>query len=291
MEKPLVSVLLASYNHQNFVEASVRSIINQKGVSFELIVIDDGSSDDSPKILERLAAELNFKYIHRKNCGLIQTLNQMLELAQGKYYCTFASDDIMPPNRLKWQSEFLENHPKNVACFGQVKSMTVDGIVADFVDDVYLKAVPKINFKDFFLGKKPLHGCAEMFVTDAVKNLGGYDSKYFFEDYPLFLKILDQYGSQPVLKDLVCCYYRIHGNNLHANHNRMYAEFFKIILAYKNNPLYKQAEKNWKANWFSALAFSQKKEAIKKLPYLATFSLAFFKRFPKLFIPQKFLKY
>ena len=288
---PMVSVLLASYNHEKYVESAVRSVMEQKGVAFELIVLDDGSKDKSPEILEKLSAELKFRYIHRENKGVVATLNEMLELARGKYFCTFSSDDIMPPDRLRKQSDYLVSHPKAAGCFGQVKPMSENGIVSENLDPVFLKSVPEIRFEEFFLGLKPLHGCAEMFVTEKVRRLGGYDTRFFFEDYPLYLKVLYEYGPQPVLPDIVCCHYRDHGNNMHANHNRMYAEFLRIIELYKDHKLYSQAVKNWKANWFSALAYAQKGEALKRLPQLATFSAAFFKRLPKLFIPRMFLKY
>lgn len=288
---PMVSVLLASYNHEKYIEAAVRSVMEQKGVAFELIVLDDGSKDKSPEILEKLSAELKFRYIHRENKGVVATLNEMLELARGKYFCTFSSDDIMPPDRLRKQSDYLVSHPEAAGCFGQVKPMSENGIVSENLDPVFLKSVPEIRFEEFFLGLKPLHGCAEMFVTEKVRRLGGYDTRFFFEDYPLYLKVLYEYGPQPVLPDIVCCHYRNHGNNMHANHNRMYAEFLRIIELYKDHKLYSQAVKNWKANWFSALAYAQKGEALKRLPQLATFSAAFFKRLPKLFIPRMFLKY
>ncbi|WP_294652711.1 glycosyltransferase [Fibrobacter succinogenes] len=288
---PVVSVLLASYNHEKYVEAAVRSVMEQKGVAFELIVLDDGSKDKSPEILKKLSAELKFRYIHRENKGVVATLNEMLELARGKYFCTFSSDDIMPPDRLKKQSDCLMAHPEAAGCFGQVKPMSENGIVSENLDPAFLKSVPEIKFEEFFLGLKPLHGCAEMFVTEKVRRLGGYDTRFFFEDYPLYLKVLYEYGPQPVLPDIVCCHYRDHGNNMHANHNRMYAEFLRIIELYKDHKLYPQAVKNWKANWFSALAYAQKGEALKRLPQLATFSSAFFKRLPKLFIPRMFLKY
>ena len=268
-----------------------RSVMEQKGVAFELIVLDDGSKDKSPEILEKLSAELKFRYIHRENKGVVATLNEMLELARGKYFCTFSSDDNMPPDRLRKQSDYLVSHPEAAGCFGQVKPMSENGIVSENLDPVFLKSVPEIRFEEFFLGLKPLHGCAEMFVTEKVRRLGGYDTRFFFEDYPLYLKVLYEYGPQPVLPDIVCCHYRDHGNNMHANHNRMYAEFLRIIELYKDHKLYSQAVKNWKANWFSALAYAQKGEALKRLPQLATFSAAFFKRLPKLFIPRMFLKY
>ena len=287
---PVVSVLLASYNHEKYIEASVRSVMSQKGVAFELIVLDDGSKDRSPEILEQLSAELKFRFIHRENKGVVATLNEMLELARGKYFCTFSSDDIMPPDRLKKQSDYMLSHPNAVACFGQVKPMSEDGVVEDHVDEVYMQAVPEIHFEEIFLGEKALHGCAEMFVTEKVRQLGGYDTRFFFEDYPLYLKVLYEYGPQPVSADIVCCYYRDHGDNMHFNHSRMYSEFLRILGLYKEHRLYRQALKNWKAKWFSALAYAQKGEALKLLPQLASLSPAFLKRLPKLFIPRFLLK-
>ena len=287
---PVVSVLLASYNHEKYVEAAVRSVMEQKCVPFELIVLDDGSKDSSPEILEKLSAELKFRYIHRENKGVIATLNEMLELARGKYFCTFSSDDIMPPDRLKKQSDYMLSHPNAVACFGQVKPMSEDGVVEDHVDGVYMQAVPEIHFEEIFLGEKALHGCAEMFVTEKVRQLGGYDTRFFFEDYPLYLRVLYEFGPQPVSADIVCCYYREHGDNMHSNHSRMYTEFLRIIELYKDHRLYQTALKNWKAKWFSALAYAQKGEALKRLPQLASLSPVFLKRLPKLFIPRMFLK-
>lgn len=290
-KNPLVSVLLASYNHEKYIEAAVRSVMKQKGVSFELIVVDDGSSDKSPSILEKLSQELGFRYIHRPNKGVVATYNELLSYARGKFYCTFSSDDVMPPMRLAKQSQFLESHPHAAACFGQVIPMTEDGQVAKALDPQFLKAVPEIHFDEFFLGLKGLHGCAEMFRTEKIRALGGYDPQFFFEDYPLYLKVLYEYGPQPVTPDVVCCYYREHGDNLHANHNRMYGEFLKVIGLYKDHKLYPKAKKIWNARWFSALAYGQKMEAFKKLPRLASLSPEFLKRLPKLFIPSFLLNH
>ena len=87
---PVVSVLMASYNHENFVEAAVRSVMAQTGVMFELVVIDDGSTDSSPEILEKLSSELRFTYVHRENRGVVATMNELLSMARGKYFCSFA---------------------------------------------------------------------------------------------------------------------------------------------------------------------------------------------------------
>lgn len=286
-KNPLVSVLVACYNHEAYVEASVRSIMSQQGVAFEVIVIDDGSSDHSPEILKRLSDELHFKYVHRPNKGLVATLNELLSMAKGKFYCTFATDDLMPPGRLKKQSDFLSKHCGAMACFGQIIPMDGEGNISPKMDSRYLRSVPQVTFEESFLGKKALHGCSEMFVTEKIRALGGYDSRYYFEDYPLFLKVLHTYGPQPVSADFACCFYREHGNNLHCDNDRIFKEILRVLSEnYGSHPLYKQALKNWKANWFSALASQSKIEALKRLPKLASFSVSFFKRLPKLFIPK-----
>ena len=64
---PKVSVILPSYNHEPYVEAAVCAVMEQTGVDFELIVIDDGSKDRSPEILKRLSEEFGFTFIHRPN--------------------------------------------------------------------------------------------------------------------------------------------------------------------------------------------------------------------------------
>ncbi|WP_290764349.1 glycosyltransferase family 2 protein [Fibrobacter sp. UBA4297] len=288
---PKVSVILPSYNHEQYVEAAVRSVMEQSGVDFELIVIDDGSKDRTPEILKRLADELKFTYIHRPNKGVVATLNEALELAQGEYVCSFSSDDIMPPDRLKKQSDFLDAHPDAAACFGQIVPLYDDGSLGE-MDVRYLRSAPQVTFEESFLGKKALHGCGEMFVREKILAIGGYDKRYFFEDYPLYLKILYNYGPQPVSKDFVCCYYREHGDNLHLDHERIFREIIRILSEnYSAHPLYKKAVRAWKANWFSAVAVQSKLEALRLIPKVISLSPRFWMRLPKLFIPKIFLKF
>jgi alpha-1,3-rhamnosyltransferase len=292
---PLVSVLLASYNHEKYVEAAVRSVMAQKGVAFELIVIDDGSKDKSPEILERLSAELRFRYVHRENKGVVATLNELVSLARGKYFCSFASDDVMPPDRLKIQSDYLVNHPQHKVCFGQIHLMDEQGNVSAEPDPRYLKSIPEITFEEFFLGIKDIHGCSEMIDMAEFRRLGGYNEACFQEDFPMILKLLHEYGRAPVIT-CNCCYYRIHGNNLSSLNNKdsinkIYEGMIRAIDCYKDHVLYRKARAAFKANWFSALAYNNKVEALKKIPQLASLSVGFIRRIPKLFIPRIFLKH
>lgn len=287
--EPLVSVLLASYNHERFVEASVRSVMAQKGVAFELLVLDDGSSDASPEILAKLSREFGFKFLHRANKGLVKTLNELLGMARGKYFCTFSSDDVMPAGRLRLQAEFLEAHPEYVACYGQVREMLPDGS-AGRRDPRYERALPEASFEELFLGKKALHGCADFIRTREFRELGGYDERFLAEDFPSHLALSSRYGSLAVV-DIDCCTYRLHSTNVHYDSEKIYRGFLAALELYKEHPLYRSAVRRFKSAWFSELAYVNKREALRRLPELASFTPVFFKRFLKLFIPKRFLRF
>ncbi len=288
---PLVSVLLASYNHEKYVEAAVRSIMDQKNVSFELIAIDDGSKDSSPEILDRLSKELGFRYVHRPNKGVVATLNELLSMARGKYFCTFASDDIMPPGRLAEQSEYLQKHPQYIACFGQIKQMDSEGRVAAKFDPRYFRSIPQVTFEQFFLGEREIHGCSEMLNLQVFRDMGGYDPSFGQEDFPMILQLLKKNSPLPVIAT-DCCHYRIHGDNMSAansveNVDFLYKNMLDTVECYKEHPLYSKAKKMWKARYFSALTNCNKAVALKRLPELASCTAYFWLRTLKLILPRR----
>lgn len=112
-ELPLVTVMIPSYNHEKYIKESIQSVIDQTYSRLELIVIDDGSKDNSIQIIEemRLACEQrfeHFQFIFRENRGLSRTLNQGLSLARGEYFSIVASDDIMLSEKQQYKSLYLK---------------------------------------------------------------------------------------------------------------------------------------------------------------------------------------
>jgi len=290
--QPLISILMPSYNHAPFVEAAVRSAIEQKGVEFELLVIDDGSPDESPKILQKLSEELGFYFLARENKGLMPTLIELAGLAKGKYICTLASDDIMPQGRLEIQVRYMEEHPDAPVCFGQVKKIFPNGELGEKPENLYLLGMPSVSFEELFLSKKAVHGCTELIRRTSFDSVGGYNKKFKIEDYPLWLALSNKFGNLSVLPD-VFCYYRIlpDNKNMHKNFTFIFTQALDVVKEYKENPLYKKAVDNWNACWFSHLAYSNKIEAFLKLPKLFSFTWGFIYKLPKIFIPRFFLKY
>jgi glycosyltransferase involved in cell wall biosynthesis len=113
-----ISVILPVYNAELYIEEAVNSILSQTFTDFELIIIDDGSTDSSLELLSKLAAlDARIRLVSRENKGLIATLNEAISLAKSDYIARMDADDIALPTRLAKQLEFLQSNPK-VAVLG-----------------------------------------------------------------------------------------------------------------------------------------------------------------------------
>lgn len=122
----LVSVVIPSYNHRDYVIQAIESVLDQSWPQVDLIVIDDGSKDCSPEAIQKLLDRRGgFRFIARNNLGLLKTLNQGLHLARGEFFCELASDDYFPPDSIEKRARYLLDHPECVAVFGD--GWLVDG--------------------------------------------------------------------------------------------------------------------------------------------------------------------
>lgn len=118
-KKPTVSVLMPVYNAQQYVAEAVESILTQTFSDFEFIIIDDGSTDASLKILEAYAAkDERLCLSSRSNKGLTPTMNEMLGFAEGEFIAIIENDDVAVPERLARQVEFLQCRPDVICVSG-----------------------------------------------------------------------------------------------------------------------------------------------------------------------------
>ena len=128
---PLVSVLVASYNHAPFVRQCIESVLAQTYPNVELIVLDDGSTDHSPALLAKLAKRHDFYYAQQANMGLTATLNKGISLARGEYIAPLGSDDLIYPGKLSTQVAFMSARPDVGICGGNV--LFIDAIGQQFL--------------------------------------------------------------------------------------------------------------------------------------------------------------
>jgi glycosyltransferase involved in cell wall biosynthesis len=114
--EPLISVILPVYNCPQHIQEAVESVFSQTYDNFELILIDDGSTDDTPLILRQFTDQ-RVQLITQQNQGLAAALNQGIRLSHGRYIARQDADDIALPERFSKQVAFMESHP-NCALVG-----------------------------------------------------------------------------------------------------------------------------------------------------------------------------
>jgi alpha-1,3-rhamnosyltransferase len=119
-DAPRVSVVVPSHNHARFVEKALRSIFGQTLLPAELLVIDDGSTDESQRAIERALKDCPFpcELIARGNRGLCKTLNEGLAKTRGEYFAYLASDDLWLPEFLATRVSLLQERPRAVLAYG-----------------------------------------------------------------------------------------------------------------------------------------------------------------------------
>lgn len=110
MSTPRVTILMSVYNSAPFLERAVRSMLTQTFTDFEFVIINDGSRDESPRILEGLQ-EPRMRVIHSENRGLAAALERGVREARAPYIARMDSDDVALPERLAAQVEFLDRNP------------------------------------------------------------------------------------------------------------------------------------------------------------------------------------
>ena len=116
MKNPLISVVIPIYNQEGYCGQAIQSVLEQQYDNFELIVINDGSSDSSASIIDSLCLNRkNVTVIHQANLGPSEAINAGLKVAKGELISLCGGDDMCLPNRLKIQSEILTYSDKDIA--------------------------------------------------------------------------------------------------------------------------------------------------------------------------------
>ena len=117
MKYPLVSIIVPCYNHEKYVLGALNSVLDDTYPNKEIVVINDGSTDNSNNVINQWIAEheaiASIKYINRENRGLCKTLNELLRASEGKYLLPLASDDALYGNTIAERVLILEENEKN----------------------------------------------------------------------------------------------------------------------------------------------------------------------------------
>lgn len=284
MNNPLVSVLIPLYNHENFVEFAIESVMNQTYKNIELIVINDGSTDSSDVKIQDLLKKYNFEYHQQENKGLIFTIEKLRNLAKGKYISLLASDDAFADNKIEILVNYLESNPQYTMVYSNMYFMNVENQIVSKVKD----GGEKGNIFDSLL-------CGNFFINSLTTLINrdifmkyNYDKGYI-EDFQMWLKIAKD--NQIGYVDEYLALYRI-GNtlSLSSNISKMQKAEKEIIFKYKDEAIFDEALRKWNIRWFGSFAKCNKIYAlshffVKNLKIKNFLDIKFYKALIKFFIP------
>lgn len=224
-EEPLVSVLIPCYNHEKFVKDCLDSILAQDYPSYEVVLCDDASKDDSVRMVREAKPlfderEIRFVFLeHKENQGFTKTLNCTLREAKGKYVKIISSDDMMKPDYMKEMVKLLEDnaHLKFAFCnCTRVREQAGYPVEEEFLMTDLLEEIPdcKNNVAERIYVDNFIPAPSLLYRREILEEVGGYDEKIGIEDLEMSLRILQKYpqGAGCLQKSLI--YYRVNENSM-----------------------------------------------------------------------------
>ena len=189
---PTVSVLMPCYNMAATLGETLSTIASQSLEDFEVVAVDDGSTDETPQILSRWASkDPRFRHISLPHSGIIPALNAGLEACQAPLVARMDADDRMHPNRLHAQVEFMTEYPQVTLVSSLVSGFPAGGLRNGF--QIYIEWLNSLTTHEGMLREiyveSPLCHPSVTFRKSAILELGGYQERSWAEDYDLWLRM------------------------------------------------------------------------------------------------------
>ncbi|WP_343704632.1 glycosyltransferase [Chitinophaga sp.] len=223
-ETPAISVILPVYNSAAYLAATMESILSQTFGNFELIVINDGSTDNSASII-RSFTDSRIRYLEQPNSGLVATLNRGIAEARGQYLARMDGDDICLPQRFAKQAAWLDAHPQTavVGCFvtfinekGEETGAWPEDR-ANYTAAQIRQALPYLNC---------MAHPGIMARTAAMRQYGYNPAQRHIEDYDLWLRMQANGEVMEKVPEALLLY-RVHGTSITSHHLKKKNVFYK----------------------------------------------------------------
>lgn len=225
-----VTVGIALYNHQDYIEQCLNSIVNQTHKNIELIVIDDGSPDNSYQraktFLEQQKVITNYQIITRTNKGMCNTLNEIAQMASGDYISFVGSDDYWAENKIADQATYLDRHPEIALVHSN--SIKVDNKSQPIKTINYANKQNSGNLYEALIYRKGgINTPSHLYRTTVYQKIGYYDPELKFEDTDFWLRLTKQF--QVGFINEIHSYYRWHGGNM-SDKKKVYKKSIETAL-------------------------------------------------------------
>lgn len=229
----IVTVVIPAYNASGYLEETIESVLQQSFTDFELLVIDDGSTDDTTGIVHRYSQkDSRVRLFSQINQGVSVARNTGIHQAKGKFIAFLDSDDLWLPNKLAVHVQHLSTHPKLGMSFGRVEFMSFDGKPTGQLSNPRLS---NITPKHLYEENPAITPSNAVIRRDVLDQIGGFDRELSgYADAELFLRV-SCYGWQVEGIDQILVYYRTSVSGMSSQLDSMEEDwncFTKKIQAY-----------------------------------------------------------
>jgi glycosyltransferase involved in cell wall biosynthesis len=225
LKKPLISVVIPTYNSASFLPQSVESVLQQTYDNFEVIIVDDGSTDDTETVL--LPYKEKIRYIKKANSGPSGARNLGIAEARGEFIAFQDADDIWVPEKLQLQMDYLTNHPKIAVLHTDLTQFNHQGEVSFSLKERY-GSIPSGYIFEELLVNHAVTLSTIIVRRSCIDEVGAFDESLIgAEDYNFYLRLARkfQFGflNQALVKK------RLHTNNLSDNLDQMCEDEIKNL--------------------------------------------------------------
>lgn len=235
MKKDLISVVMSAYNSEKYISDSISSILNQTYDHWELIIINDASSDNTLKIINQFSEkDSRIKVIdNKKNLGLTISLNIGINNSNGEFIARLDSDDLAEPSRLEKELDYLHSDPE----IGLVGSAA--HLINSFGNRIGSMNVMSQQYfvNRFLINLNPFIHSSIMIRKEALDDVGSYREKFrYSQDYDLILRLNDKYKLSNIALPLIR--WRVSDSSVTMQHHtlqRIYADIAREFATERRN--------------------------------------------------------
>lgn len=211
----LVSVIIPTYNRGHFVQASIHSVLEQTYSNLELIVVDDGSTDNTEELVASMS-DARLHYVKQPNRGRSNARNHALSLAKGKYITFLDSDDLYLPNKIEIQVDYLKKHPGTGMVYTSAHCINEQG---DMIKHKYEATVSGLIYESVaFFSRVTITLPTVMTYKEVMDFVGDFDEQmHRFEDTDMWRRISKNFRIDAIPE--YTCLLRTHDDNSLLNQN------------------------------------------------------------------------
>ncbi len=219
-DHPVVTVYISSYNHARYLPETIDSVLTQSFQDFELLILDDGSTDNSHEILseyqQRYPAKIRYMWHENHgNRGISYSCNVALAQARGTYFTWLGSDDYWLPEKLAIQVDFMRGHPRVGLSYTSAHTISASGVM--FPAMGAQGYVSSEAWRQFIIAN-PIIASTAMVVRRNFDVVGVFAEDLVFSDWELWIRLAAKYDVAFLPQPLAA--YRVHGQNISISNKR-----------------------------------------------------------------------